>query len=288
MFIVVESGSTKADWMIVNGTSQSTHNTMGFNPYFHTKEDILIELNAQLELDVIKDNVQEIFFYGAGCSSPEMNAVIEKALKEFFTNAKIEVNHDLSASAYACYNNKPEIACILGTGSNSCMYDGKIVSEEVPALSYILGDEGSGAYFGKALIADYLYKRLPEVMAKEFELEDLDKDTIFENVYQKPNANVFIASLASILIRHKNMKYSQDLIKKGFQHFIDNHVKCYKNYHNYEVNFVGSIASLLQAELKEVCKENGLVVGCIIRRPLDRLVKYHQKKTGDGYTNHEQ
>lgn len=278
MFLVIESGSTKADWMVVRDGVETSYSTKGFNPYFHTQEDILIELNDHLELDLIKEDVSEVFFYGAGCSSTALNSIIEKALSYFFKSAKIHVNHDLSAAAYACFNGEPQITCILGTGSNSCYFDGSAVSEEVPALSYILGDEGSGSHFGKALLADYQYRRLPEPMAKELTSMGVTKASINENVYMKPNANVYIASFMPVLIRYKDLDYSQELIRKNFQNFIDIHVKCFKNYQEVEVNFIGSVASLLQLELKEICEENSISVGLILRRPLDKLVAYHKNQ----------
>jgi len=275
MILVVESGSTKADWMLVDDSKETVFSTKGFNPYFHSKEDVLIELNNHLELDMIKSEVSELFFYGAGCSSPDLNATIEVALKTFFKNAEVNVNHDLAASAYACYDGEALIACILGTGSNSCHFDGEVVSEVLPALSYILGDEGSGCHFGKKILGDFLYNRLPEAMMKELKQMGMSKDVINENVYMKPDANVFIASFMPILIRHKSLNYCQVLIEKNFQEFLDTHVKCYADYENVKVNFVGSVASLLQDELKAVCAKNGIQIGSIIRRPLERLVRYH-------------
>lgn len=276
MFIVVESGSTKADWMLIDGPREVLCCTKGFNPYFHTKQDILLELNAQIELDLIKKDVEQIFFYGAGCSDPELNIIIEQGLKAFFINANIKVNHDLNACAYACYNDKPEIACILGTGSNSCYYNGREVLEVLPALGYILGDEASGNYFGKRILADFLYEKLPNSMVNELKAMGLNKSVIVENVYKKPDANVYIASFMPILIRHKDLEYSQSIIREGFQSFIDLHVKCYSNYMDCEVNFVGSLAFFLKEELISVCVENEISIGCIIRRPLDKLVKYHK------------
>lgn len=280
MFLVIESGSTKADWMLVREGIETSYTTRGFNPYFHSKEDILIELNDHLELDLIKESVSEIFFYGAGCSSKALNRIIEEALSQFFINAKVHVNHDLAAAAYSCYIDAPQITCILGTGSNSCYFDGTTVSEEVPALSYILGDEGSGSHFGKALLSDFQYHRLPEPISKELKQMGLTSSVINENVYMKPNANVYIASFMPVLIRHKDLDYSQQLIRKNFQHFIDIHVKCYSNYQSVDVNFIGSVASLLQNELKAVCEENGITLGLILRRPLDRLVNYHKNQLG--------
>jgi len=275
MLIVVESGSTKADWMILHDGNETITNTKGFNPYFHTGSDILEALHANSVLSALKEDVMQLHFYGAGCSSPELNAVIEAGLSAFFRNAKISVDHDLNASAFACYNGKPEIACILGTGSNSCFFDGQNTREEVPALGHLLGDEGSGNYFGKRMLADYLYKKLPQPMHNAFVEMGLTKASIVERVYQKSGVNVFIGSLMPVLIENKDLGYSQRLIRKGFQEFIDVHVKCFDEYKTCEVNFVGSISELLQEELRSVCEENDIRIGRIIRRPLQNLVQYH-------------
>lgn len=275
MLIVVESGSTKADWMILHNGTETISNTKGFNPYFHSKEDILAELNTNNDLEKIKEDVQQLYFYGAGCSSPELNAIIESGLSAFFRNACITVDHDLNASAFACYNGEPEIACILGTGSNSCFFDGANIREEVPALGHMLGDEGSGNYFGKRMLADFLYNKLPEPMHNKFVEMGLDKATIVDRVYRQSDANVFIASLMPVLINNKDLEYSQALIRKGFQEFIDIHVKCFVEHKTAEVNFVGSLSDLLKDELYAVCADNGIRIGRIVRRPLGNLVNYH-------------
>lgn len=277
MLIVVESGSTKADWMILHNGKETISYTKGFNPYFHSKSDILTELKLNDTLAAVKEDVQQLFFYGAGCSSPELNAVVESGLTTFFRNAKIAVDHDLNASAFACYNDVPEIACILGTGSNSCHFDGERVREEVPALGHLLGDEGSGNYFGKRMLADYLYGKLPEPLHARFVALGLDKASIVDRVYRQPDPNVFIASLMPILIDNKDIPYAQKLIKKGFHEFIDIHVKCFDDYKSCEVNFVGSISDLLKDELHEVCAAEGITIGRIVRRPLENLVHYHLK-----------
>lgn len=277
MFIVVESGSTKADWMIIDGSKKTQTKTKGLNPYFHDEVIVLNELNQNEILFEIKHKVEKIFFYGAGCSSPKLNHKIEKGLRAFFINSITTINHDLEACAFACYDNKPEIACIIGTGSNSCYYDGTKVIEEIPSVGHHLGDEASGNYFGKLILADFLYKRLPYEMHNELLNMGLNKEVIIENVYQKPDVNVYIASFMPILIKHKETDYAQNIIKEGFQRFLDIHVKCYKNYMDCEVNFVGSVADFLRDELHEVCKRNDIRIGRIIRRPIENLVKYHQK-----------
>ena len=182
------------------------------------------------------------------------------------------------ASALSLYEGKPLIASILGTGSNSCYYNGRQLKEEVPALGYILGDEGSGSYFGKRILADFLYNRLPDVMMKDLTNQGLTKDRIIENVYMKSDANVYIASFMPVLIKNKELDYCQRLIRKGLSEFINIHVKCFKNHKEAQVSFVGSVASLLKDELKEVCEMEGVQFGKVVRRPLENLVKYHVNK----------
>lgn len=285
MILVVESGSTKADWMLIKNGQNIAYSTKGFNPFFHNKEDILIELNDHLELDLIKDEVKEIYFYGAGCSSKKLNTIIKKGLSSFFTEAKIIVDHDLKAAALSLYEKEPIIACILGTGSNSCYFDGKKIKENSHALGYILGDEGSGSYFGKQILSDFLYNKLPEKMMIEMNRLGFNKSNIFENVYTKDNANVYIASLMPVLIRNRNLNYAQRLIKKGFGEFLDKHVLCYPESATAPISFVGSVASLLKEELEETCSVKGLKFGKVIRRPLENLVNFHlraeAKKTED-------
>lgn len=273
MFIVVESGSTKADWMILNEGQAISYETKGFNPIFHTQSDILTELNAQETLCKLQNEVFDLYFYGAGCSNAERNAIIQNALESFFKNAKVTVGSDLLAAALACYSGKPEIVCILGTGSNSCYYDGTTLHQATPSLGYILGDEASGSYFGKALLADFLYNRLPEPMHAALEEMGLTKDVVIENVYRQPNANVYISSFMPVLIEHKELEYSQALIRSGLERFIDLHVCSYENHRDCEVNFVGSLAVLLEKELRDVCAEKGIVVGRLIQRPLKELVR---------------
>jgi hypothetical protein len=225
------------------------------------------------------DRSGEIHFYGAGCSSNELQNTIKVGLQSVFKDANVYVDHDLSAAGLSVYRGNDVIACILGTGSNSVFFDGNKLSEEVPALGYILGDEGSGSFFGKQILSDFLYKKLPEPMVEEIIERGLSKDLIFKNVYMEPNANVFLASLSPILINNKNLDYSQKLIQKGFDLFIENHVMCYPNFKDVEISFVGSIAALLGDELQSACDRRGLRLGQIIRRPIDALANYHLEQT---------
>jgi len=279
MYFIAESGSTKCDWMLVDGkNNQSFCSTMGFNPYFHSSDLIETELKKVEKIAAIASDIKGVYFYGAGCSSDELNATVEAGLKKVFVNAKILVDHDLLACAYATYSGKPQISCIIGTGSNSCYFDGKNVSEVVPALGYILGDEGSGSFFGKQLIANFLYHRLPNEIEQDFIAEyNFSKDDLVEHVYMKPNANVFIASFMPFIAKHKDNPYFKDMVREGFKRFIDVHVTCYKNYQDVEVNFVGSISQIFEQELREAAAVYNVTIGSLIRRPAEALVAYHLK-----------
>jgi glucosamine kinase len=275
MLIIIESGSTKADWLIIQGEKRYYHSTIGFNPFFHSSELVAQTIKNDEQLREFIDLSGEIHFYGAGCSSGELNQTIERGFQEAFKNANTTVDHDLLAAGLALYRNKNVIACILGTGSNSLLFDGKNLHEEVPALGYILGDEGSGSFFGKQILTDFLYNRLPQQMDSDLRQLGLDKDEIFRRVYMEPNANVFLASISPILIQNKELDYCQNLIQKGFDLFLDRHVLCFKDCYETEISFVGSIAALLAPELEVVCREKGLKIGQIIRKPIDSLANYH-------------
>ncbi len=279
MILIADSGSTKCDWVLVReDNSRENFFTMGFNPFFHSEKFIAEELHRQNIFNHLSDKVENIFFYGAGCSSKQRNDIVKNGLQAIFPFAKILIDHDLLASAYSLYEGKPMIACILGTGSNSCFFDGKNVSEEVPALAYILGDEGSGSYYGKILLKNFLYKQLPEKISKTLKEEyHLTKEIIFENVYQKPNANVFLASLFRVMAKHKDEKFVTDTIKIGMKDFMENHIRCFKNYKNVNAGFVGSIGFYFEDILRDVASQMEISVGKIIKQPINSLVDYHLK-----------
>ena len=216
MLLVADSGSTKCDWILTAPDKQShKFSTMGFNPFFHNEFIISEALQRENAMMNYANDVREVFFYGAGCSSTERNAIVQRGLQKVFANAKILVDHDLDGAAYATCDGKPGIACILGTGSNSCYFDGQKILEHVPALGYILGDEGSGCYFGKQLLAMFLYNQLPENIEKKLREEyHLSKEVIFENVYNKPNPNVYMASFMKPLMEFRQDEFLKDFVYK--------------------------------------------------------------------------
>ncbi len=277
MILIVDSGSTKSDWILLNNSEKTHFSTIGLNPYFHDEETVYNAILETSELFAIREEINQLFFYGAGCSSNELNQIIWNGLKSVFIHAEIHVDHDLCACAYATYEGEPSISCIIGTGSNSCYYDGVTVSEEIPALGYILGDEGSGTYFGKQLVSNYLYNKLPNNISKALSKQpECSKPEIIDRVYKQSNANVYLASFMHFIIDFKEEPFIQEMIYKGFKHFLEIHVCCYPNYLNVKVHFVGSIAQLFQAELEKACNDLNIQLGKIIQKPIDGLVNYHQ------------
>jgi glucosamine kinase len=277
MIIVAESGSTKTNWLTEN---KELFETIGFNPLFFSSEDIYRELMKQKDLLKMRDQVTQVLFYGASCSSDDRKKIVYDSLKKYFPKAEsIQVDHDMNAAAFATYDGRPGIACILGTGSNSCLFDGKKVYEEVPALGYMLGDEGSGAYFGKKLLALYLYHELPEATTEMLkEQYGLEKEKIFDAVYKKPHVNVYLASFAQVMTDSPDKDFMRKFAQEGFNEFFFHHVCCYKNYQQYPVHFVGSIAYHFKDALKKIADKYGSELGIVDKNPVYRLLEWHLKK----------
>ncbi|MEP7265465.1 MAG: N-acetylglucosamine kinase [Bacteroidota bacterium] len=280
MLFIVDGGSTKADWLLSDRKKVTGRfSTIGFNPYFHSSEFIYKTLSADTELGAFADVVDEVRYFGAGCSSPEKNKIVEKGLKQYFTKAKIIVDHDLLACAYATCGDEAGIACIIGTGSNSCYFDGEKVHEHNYGLGYILGDEGSGSYYGKKLVTSFLYKRMPQNIYDAFrENYQLDKSSIVRHVYNEPNANVWLASLSRFLSDYSNDPWIHELIIQGMYDFMDLYVVHYENYKELPVHFVGSLAHVFESELREAAAGRNLKVGKIIKQPIEELMNYFLKK----------
>ena len=279
MIFIIESGSTKSDWVLVDDKSKQTfYKTIGFNPYFHSAELVSSEIKKNKEIIGHASSVKKIFFYGAGCSSEKMNNIIEKGIQSVFKDAEIFVEHDLLACAFATYEGEPGISCIIGTGSNSCHFDGVNLNEEVPALGYVLGDEGSGSYFGKFLLSSFLYHKLPTDLLKDFQdTYALTEADIVSGVYQKESPNVFIASFMPFVVKHKKHKFFNDVLVKGLQHFMEVHVCCYKDYLDTPVHFVGSLSVLLEDELRIAADNLGIEIRSVTAKPIQNLVDYHLK-----------
>lgn len=283
MIVIADSGSTKTDWVILNTSGKVFHqtSTIGFNPVFHSSEFILKHLNKNNDLNKIRKDVVQVFFYGAGCSSPAKKSIIKNPLEEYFENSNHYIGHDLEAAAISTYHNEPHIACILGTGSNSCYYDGATCIENTPALGFILGDEASGAYFGKELVKTFLYHQLSEEVHADFiKTYQMNLDQIIDKVYRQPSPNVFLAGLTPFIHKHLKDATLQNIVAKGMNSFLTHHVLCYPEAKNVQTSFVGSIAYYFQEILCREAEKLQIPIGQIIQKPIDGLVKYHQRKLG--------
>lgn len=280
MIIVADSGSTKCDWLIAGDSGTVEANSMGFNPFFHSTELVLSKLKENTVLNQYKDSISAVYFYGAGCSSVDRIKIIQKALAEFFDKAHtVEVRHDLEAAAVATTPEKVGIACIIGTGSNSCYYNGISVHEAVPALGYILGDEGSGSYFGKIILRKFLYNQLPGKLQEEFGSEyGLTKEAIFDGVYNQPNPNVYLANFMQFFSARKNDPFLRDIIYEGLAVFAHSHIWCYDQFRDVPVHFVGSIAYYFSDILDEVAKNHRFTIGNVIKKPITPLLNYHLER----------
>tara|TARA_R110002050_G_scaffold221441_1_gene357243 strand:- start:9030 stop:9899 length:870 start_codon:yes stop_codon:yes gene_type:complete len=280
MILIADSGSTKCDWVAIekSGTEVLRTLTMGFNPYFHSQATISTAIKQNEQLAGLQNEVEAIYYYGAGCSSKDLNHIVEVALRVSFPKAEIHVDHDLLGAAYAAYQGEPNVTCILGTGSNSCFFDGKTLTESVPALGFILGDEGSGSYFGKKLIAAHLYGKLPKEVDEDFtRIYGLTMQEIVTNVYVKPHANVYLASFVRFISGYKTLPFFEEMLHNGMKEFLSTHVLCYPEAHDLKINFVGSVAFHFKEAIYSAAKELDLTIGEIIQRPANELVNYHKK-----------
>jgi glucosamine kinase len=278
MIAIAESGSTKCDWVILDsdGNEILRHKTNGFNPYFHSSSFVTEALEADSTMVEIRSSVTALYFYGAGCSTDDLKNQIASGLKAFFTKAKVLVDHDLLAAAYSLYQGAPLISCILGTGSNSCFFDGQAAHETVPALGFILGDEASGCYIGKRFLTDYLYERLPADLHEKFQKEfGLGWCEIRPKVYNSIHANVYLSSFMPFIYQNRDSEYVQQIVNDSIRAFVEVHVKSYPQFQEVEIGFVGSIAYLFQDNLRKELINQGCTVGRIIRGPVDNLVQYH-------------
>lgn len=277
--LIADSGATKTEWCL-SGDGQGVMVTEGLNPYYHDTGSIVEVLKEVLLPQLEGEEVGRIRFYGAGCDGPEKIAVVERALGTVFPDAKAEVYHDLLGAARACFFDRPGIACIIGTGSNSCLYDGERITEDIPSLAFILGDEGSAAWFGKRLINDYFRHEIPEELRTTLEREcDMDLKHILREVYGGSQKSRFVASYAAFLGAHSDHPYVQSMLREGFENFITRTVMKYTDARSREVRFVGSVAYAYRELIREILEEQGMKAGPFIRKPMQRLVEYHETFT---------
>ncbi|MEM6966030.1 MAG: hypothetical protein AAF573_14780 [Bacteroidota bacterium] len=280
MVFIADSGSTKTDWKLLSTDGNvSTESTRGFNPYFWDSEAITAALFEDFEEGLEREKIQEIYFYGAGCSDVYRCDIIKKGLLGFFPNADIKVGHDLIACARAACGTEAGVVCILGTGSNSCLYDGSKITDNVASLGSWIGDEGSGLHLGKELLRSYFYREMPKDIIAAFKLFCPDgKREILNKTYSHPTPNVYLASFSKFLSERQSHPYVQQIVLKCFDEFLTRHVLKYKGVSKLPIHFVGSIAFHFEDSLKVALTKYDLKLGNVLQKPIDSLVEFHRKE----------
>ncbi|MCU0382565.1 MAG: N-acetylglucosamine kinase [Cyclobacteriaceae bacterium] len=278
MILIADSGASKTDWRIIADDGSITQaQTLGFNPYIQPAEHLERELREML-LPQVPQTPARIYYYGTGCSSDKNRKIIRTVFEKFFPQAHIEVWHDMLAAARALCGKQEGIACILGTGANSCYYDGQRIVENVTSLGYILGDEGSGAWLGKQIVADYLRKDLPEKLWDAFKQRfPFEKEEIIDKVYNADMPSRFLGSFSHFIFQHLQEAYCQNLVRHGFELFLERNVMKYNRYEQVKVHFTGSIAFYFSNQLRQVAAAKNISVQHIVESPIAGLTLYHQQ-----------
>ena len=280
MILIADGGSTKSSWCQLDENGNRVYfNTEGYNPDFMKSEAIIASLDKSLPETLPRETVTQVHYYGAGVSNARKEEIVAAAMRRIFPRAKVKADHDLLAAAHALLGDKPGFAAILGTGTNSCLYDGKKVVHNVDSLGYFLGDEGSGSFIGKRLLRDYLRGLLPDGLQEIFQQEfNLTREDILDRLYNQPLPNRFLASFGKFTYDNNNISYCREIVLQGFESFFNNIVAHYPNYQDYTFNCVGSVGYNFRDALAQVARGHGMEVGKIIRSPIDDLVAYHESK----------
>lgn len=276
MILLADGGSTKVDWRLVDkGLELKKIVTKGINPFFCTEEEISLEIHDNLLPAFGNHHIDEIHFFGAGCANAEKNEIVRKGIYKHIPASQIEINSDLLAAAIGLCGRKAGIACILGTGSNSCYYDGEKIADNVSPLGYILGDEGSGAVLGRLFVGACLKNQLTEGLKEKFLSEyNLIPADILDRVYKQPLANRFLASLSPFIVRHIEDQSVRTLVYNALKDFFVKNVMQY-DYRNNEIHFTGSVAYYYQDILQQIGSELNISIGNISQSPMDGLIKYY-------------
>lgn len=280
MKIIVDSGSTKTDWIGIDdgGNKLFETQTLGLNPQVLTEHILEERIINNYDLYQVRKEVTKIYFYGAGCGTEPPNKLLKKVFTPIFVNADINIKEDTYAAVYSCCKpGEKAIVSIIGTGSNCSYFDGNKIHQKITSLGYVLMDDASGNYFGRQLLRDYYFNMMPKELGIKFKNKfNLKAEFIKDSLYKKPNPNTYLAKFAKFLIENKDLKYSKELIKKGFTLFIENQINQFENSNEVSLHFVGSVSFYLQENLKTVLESKGLKIGKVIKKPIDGLVSYHQ------------
>jgi N-acetylglucosamine kinase-like BadF-type ATPase len=276
MILIIDSGSFKADWLFLTRSFAKQIQTKGLNPYFIDLKKIFYELKTISEIQENKEDVNRIVFYGAGCSSDNNKATIYQLFHQLFPGAEIRINTDLAGAAKALFNSNKGVACILGTGSNCCFYDGEQITKQTPSLGYILGDEGSGAYMGKELLRKYLYNQLPKHLKGQIEKAyQINRENVLKAIYQQNYPNRYLASFSDFLYTYKQEDEISEIINQSLNEFFRNHVTEITDGSD-QIKFVGSIAWLFRDNLSYIAERYKLHIDEVVQSPIEKLKKIHE------------
>ncbi len=277
MILIADSGSTKTDWVVAEGNDVlQAFKTVGINPYFVQTEEAKDILQEAFVGQINKKDIHAVHFYGAGCSSTQKQQVIQKALQDIFPHIATDVNHDMLGAARALFGNSTGIACILGTGSNSCVYDGHQITESLFSFGYMFGDEGSGAHLGKTYIADHLKEKAPqEIMNAFVDKYDLSREMILTNIYKKSNPNRFLASFTHFLREQLHHPYVYHLVQTCFEAFFEEQLCRFSEYQKYRLGCIGSVAYHFREVFEKAVEKYGMQTAQMMASPMEGLVRYH-------------
>ena len=277
MILIADSGSTKTAWTLTDGQDVAKHwKTRGFNPYYQTLEEVRHSLRQEFGPIIEGIRVEKLFFYGAGCSTPERKAIIADAIADFLPGCTIEVNNDLLGAARSLCGRQPGIACIMGTGSGSSFYDGREILRNIPSLGFILGDEGSGAYIGKALIRDFLRENMPQHIRKAISDEyGIDKESVLEQVNRKSMPSRYLAGFSKFVTAGLKDPYLFGLAYSAFSDFARQYIVRYDDYNRYSVHFIGGVAFYNRTVLDKVSEDLKFRVGSVLEQPMEGLIRFH-------------
>jgi len=274
--LIADSGATKAEWSLLVNGKQKTFLTQGISPYFLNKEQISALILKELKPKLKDIEVNEVHFYGTGCANPNNAKLVKKAICQVFPDAEVDVNLDLLAAARALCGDDKGIACILGTGSNSCYYNGKKIIKNSPGLGYVLGDEGSGAYMGKKVLQYYLYNTFDDELKGRFDVTYLtNASEILENVYKRPLPNRYLAGFVMFLAENRGHYMIENIIEDCLNDFFFTHLCKYKETWTNPVNFAGSVAYGFRDVLEQLCQSYEFELGKILKKPMSGLIEYH-------------
>jgi N-acetylglucosamine kinase-like BadF-type ATPase len=276
--LIADSGATKTTWCLLQNNKKKILSTQGLSPYFLKTDQIQQIVGTEVKSKLKGIAPDEIFFYGTGCINPGNEKLVKKALSNLFPQSAIQVTHDLMGAAKALCGDQKGVACILGTGSNSCYYNGKKIVKNSPGLGFVLGDEGSGAYMGKKVVQYYLYNTFdPDLMDRFNALFKTNSAEILDAVYKKPLPNRYLASFVQFLVENRGHYMVENIIEDSFNDFFFHHVYKYKESWTMPINFVGSVAFGFKDVLNEMCNSYELQLGKVLKNPMDGLIKYHTK-----------